>query len=259
MIDDKSRDLNGFVAHPRGKKLSKISGKIKNYVKTRDDAIFVFTENDKNAMGVVAISAALAGLGGQATSVAANASSMEESADYVEFEVNTNTIKGWLWRSPFGDGDDVHVAVEWQGEYYEIFGISRPLDRTIALYPHCSRSKVRHFKNAIKWWVVATLIMICSMFLVDYTGRENIQASLNYWNEFFEESFGWYFLVGMLSAIIIPVIHLTLKWMPFVRVAEKVFTALELPNASNIDLVKSSKMQRTPEDPPEFGSMYFRY
>jgi hypothetical protein len=52
---------------------------------------------------------------------------------------------------------------------------------------------------------------------------------------------------------------LSRKWMPFVRLAEKVFRALELPDASNVDLVKSSNKQRTAHDPGEFGTFYFRY
>jgi hypothetical protein len=52
---------------------------------------------------------------------------------------------------------------------------------------------------------------------------------------------------------------LTRKWMPFVRLAEKVFTTLGLPDPGNIDLVKSSKAQRKPDDPSEFGNFYFRY
>ena len=49
------------------------------------------------------------------------------------------------------------------------------------------------------------------------------------------------------------------KWMPFVRLSEKVFTTLGLPNPPDIDLVKSSKEQRQPSDPAEFGTFYFRY
>ncbi len=52
---------------------------------------------------------------------------------------------------------------------------------------------------------------------------------------------------------------MTMQWMPFVRVAEKVFETLELPNAKNIDLVKSSRTQKTTKDTAEYGSMYFRY
>jgi hypothetical protein len=55
------------------------------------------------------------------------------------------------------------------------------------------------------------------------------------------------------------IFSLTRKWMPFVRVAEKVFKKLDWPNPGNIDLVRSSKAQRRPDDPGEFGTFYFRY
>lgn len=101
-------------------------------------------------MGVIAVAAALAGLGGQAIAVANNAHSVEEEADYVQFGLNGSVVQGWVWRSPFSEGDEVHVAAQWIGDHYEAFGIARPADKTIALYPHCSRSKTRHVKNLIK-------------------------------------------------------------------------------------------------------------
>jgi hypothetical protein len=47
--------------------------------------------------------------------------------------------------------------------------------------------------------------------------------------------------------------------MLFLLVAKSVFRTLDLPNPGNVDLVKSSKAQRTEKDPGEFGTFYFRY
>lgn len=52
---------------------------------------------------------------------------------------------------------------------------------------------------------------------------------------------------------------MTRQWMPFARLAERVFQTLELPDARNIDLVQSSKNRRTDLESAEFGAMYFRY
>ena len=49
------------------------------------------------------------------------------------------------------------------------------------------------------------------------------------------------------------------KWMPFVRLAERVFTAFGWPDPGNVDLVKSTKAQRQPGDSGELGVFYFRY
>ena len=148
--------MTNFIAPPSPPKGAiKLSGRIANYRCTRGHASFFFTEGDQNTMGVVAVAAAAAGLGGPAMGVAVNASSMEEAAHYVEFELDGQPVKGWVWRSPFQEGDEVEVAAEWQGDHYEVFGIARPADRIVALYPHCSRGQARHVKNAVKWWAIS--------------------------------------------------------------------------------------------------------
>ena len=53
-------------------------------------------------------------------------------------------------------------------------------------------------------------------------------------------------------------ISLARKWMPFVRLTEKVCRTLGIPHAGNVDLVKSSKARRKPDDPGEYGTFYFR-
>ena len=138
-----------FLPHPNADGLVKISGRISGYKCTRAGASFVFTQSDQTKMGVIAVAAGLAGLSGQAISTAASASDMEEAADYVEFSMGGQQIKGWVWRSPFKEGDDVSVAAELRGDRFEAFGIARPKDKIVALYPHCSRGRRRHVSNAV--------------------------------------------------------------------------------------------------------------
>src|SRR5690242_669596 len=103
----------------------KLSGTIANYKCTRASASFVFTDSDRTKLGVVAIAAGVAGLSGPAISTASYAASTEEEADYVEFELDGKPVKGWVWRSPFEEGDEVEVAAEWQGDHYEAGAIAR--------------------------------------------------------------------------------------------------------------------------------------
>ncbi|MDI3384284.1 putative type VI secretion system effector [Xenophilus aerolatus] len=131
--------------------LVKLSGTITRYTCRRADASFFFTESDDMNIGVVAVAAALAGVSRPAVSTASYASA-EEPADYLEFDLNGQPVKGWVWRSPFRECDVVDVAAEWRGDHYELAAIARPSDGTISLYPHCSRGTARHVKNAIKWW-----------------------------------------------------------------------------------------------------------
>ncbi|MCX7208389.1 MAG: hypothetical protein NT086_20880 [Proteobacteria bacterium] len=132
----------------------KISGQIKNYKETRARANFFFTENDQHVMGMAAIGAALVGNSGQAMGTAISASDMEEEADYLEFEIDNIKVKGWVWCSPFKNDDYVEVVGEWNEACFELAAIARPEDRMIALYPHCSRGKTAHARNALKWWFI---------------------------------------------------------------------------------------------------------
>ncbi len=238
-------------AIPNSDGLVKLSGTITNLKVKRDNASFVFTQSDQTKMGVIAIAASLVGLGGQAISTASNASSTEEEADYLEFELNGRLVKGWVWRNPFKEGDSIIVAAEKQAYHFEAFGITRVKDKQIALYPHCSRGFIAHVSNAIKWWFFAGSVVLLCLYtpIILFVGGANLFTKTeNLWG-----------LLGLMVFFALVAYNLTRKWMPFVRLAEKVFRALDLPNPTNIDLVKSSKAQRTDKDSGEFGTFYFRY
>lgn len=233
--------------------LVKLQGIIKNYQCTRAEACFVFTETEKHRMGVVAIAAAVAGLSGPAISTASNTSSIEEEADYVEFDLNGNQIKGWVWRSPFKEGDRVIVAAEWRNDHYEAAGIARPSDRIIALYPHCSRGISRHLKKVTAWWVfgVGLFLLLQLLLMLIVGGADTVFEMLS--SGFHFVAIACYAFFGLMT------FSLARKWMPFVRLAEKVFRTLGSSDPESVDLVKSSKSQRKPEDPGELGTFYFRY
>jgi len=162
-------------------------------------------------------------------------------------------VKGWVWRSPFREGDKVEVAAERRGDHYETAGIARPEDRTIALYPHCSRGRARHVKNAIKWWVIgATLFNLFTLLIsLPVVGFHDYLRVLREVVVYVVA--GFYLFFGLMT------FSMTRQWMPFVRLAEKVFTTLGWPSPGNVDLVKSTKAQRKPDDPGELGTFYFRY
>ena len=243
--------MTNFIPHPNADGLVKLSGTIRGLKVTRDEASFVFIQSDQTKLGVVAIAAALAGQSGQAIATAANASSVEDLADYVEFELDGQPIKGWVWRNPFKEGDQVEVAAEQQGNHFEAFGITRPQDKTIALYPHCSRGRTTHVKNAVKWWLIGgggVMAFICTPLLL-YAGGVAQLLSLG--------TLITYLLMMAFFALV--TYSMTRQWMPFVRLTEKVCRALEIPKPSNVDLVKSSKTQHTDKDAVELGVFYFRY
>jgi hypothetical protein len=240
------------MKHSDGKLIT-ISGEIKSYKSTRANASFVFSDSDRTTLGVVAVAAGLAGLSGQAISTASNAADTEEAADYLELSIDDRAVKGWVWRSPFRSGDLVDVVGTWAGDHFELVAIRRASDRTIALYPHCSRGRLRHFKKVAFWWAVGTNFFAggISLMILNMTGLDVFLTSLG-------DGVGYMFL-GIYIFFAIAALSMSRQWMPLVRLAEKVFRALEISGPSNVDLVKSSRRLRTPNDPGEFGTFYFRY
>lgn len=239
-----------YAGKPEVHDIVRLNGTIKNYRCTRSFASFIFTETNEHQLGAIAVAAAIVGMAGQAASMAGAASDGEEPADYIEFELGNDEVKGWVWRSPFRNGDEVAIAAQRRGIYYELFGIARPIDKTIALYPHCSRAKGRHIKNAIKWWLIFNLLIFVplTISMIYSSGVTVYQKPEIIWIH-----------VALIAVFIVMFTSLARQYMPFVRVAQKVFLVLDLPGPKNIDLVKSSNAQRQDTDPPEFGTFYFRY
>ena len=134
-------------------KLSAISGVIERYAVARGRANFFFQEGDQAIMGMVAMAAGAVGAAGPAVAPAWAATDLEEEADEVRFELGGKMVRGWLWRSPFKEGDSVQAVGRWDGDEFEAVAVARPDDQMIALYPHLSRGSTAHVRNAAKWYL----------------------------------------------------------------------------------------------------------
>ncbi len=237
--------------------LEVLRGRISHYQAERHFADFVFTDQDRKGMGVLAVAAGLAGLSGQAVGMASAAGSTKEEADYLQFEIDGKPVKGWVWRSPFQEGDRVEVAAEWQADHYELYAITRPADNTIALYPHCSRGSKSHWRNAWWWWLRGTTIFVAlGLLLLELLVPTNGSTIL-----FDPEAASIVVPIYMLCYPFFALMTWSLgrKWMPFVRLSERVFTALGWDNPAEVDLVKRSKAQRRGGESFDYGVFYFRY
>ena len=240
--------------------LEVLKGRMLSYKRRRGEASFVFSDDDRDGLGAIAIAAGLTGQSGQAISIASAAASTEEEADYLEFEINGKPVKGWVWRSPFKEGDEIEVAAEWQNDHYELFAIARPEDRIIALYPHCSRGGSSHWRNAWRLWFFGTsLFIVLGIAFLEVIGLFQSEAhSLEFHLQFLQVMvFGF---VGFFYPVFaLMTWSLARKWMPFVRLSEKVFCAFGWDRPESVDLVKRSKEYKIDDAPPENGVFYFRY
>lgn len=248
--------MANYIDKPISPDVVRLCGRISGYKVERASASFFFTRSDQTEMGVIAIASAAVGMAGQAAIMANHASSLEEEADFVEFYLDEKEVKGWLWKSPFADGDEVIVAAELRGAYYEVFGIARPLDKVIALYPHCSRGTRSHLTNALKWYgYLLVFIMMC----VGFLGFMDDGKPFGFWLEMLADPYLRFLPIAFVGIFSVMSGVLALKWMPFVRLCEQVLHVLGVSHPSRTDLVKSTKMLRTLQDPPECGYMYFKY
>ncbi|WP_146176623.1 putative type VI secretion system effector [Chromobacterium sp. Panama] len=236
-------------------KLEKISGTISYYKKSREMANFFFTDRDRNIMGLSAIAGALAGAAGMAASTARDASNLREQADYIEMKINGLPAKGWVWFSPFKDGDRVELIGIKKESHFEIIAIARAKDHVIALYPHCSRGKKAHIRTVIKWWLISSsfsvglLIPLVAIIFDFISGSKApylfMEAGYIY------AALAIYGILGAYS------LSMGKRFMMYVHAATHVFKTMGLSDPDNIDLPKRTK--RKPGDPGAFGVMYFNY
>lgn len=243
--------MTNYIRQKESDDLIKLSGTIKSYHQSREEASFVLTRNDKRKMGIVSVALAAAGMGGQAIATAANSSHIEEEADRVSFELDGKKMQGWLWRSPFKEGDEVEVVAILQGDHYEIVGMSKPTERLVALYPHCVRGRMGFLKIAAKWWLI--LFFVFSPMLMGLLVGLGEGLSKVFSVDFISLWGGGGAICTFVQAMLMR------QWFPFVRTAQRVFNVFGWKNASSIDLVKTTRQQRKPDDPPELGVYYFKY
>lgn len=232
-----------------------LRGTIRNYRKSRRNQDFMFTPEDRARMGATVIGAALVGLGGIAADLAGASLNTSETADLLEFDLDGNSIRAWVWQSVFQEGDEVEVVAEPMGDVWQGYGIRRPADRIVALHPHCSRGRYAHWRASflifLKFFfavlAIFMLIVVCQML--------------------FKYGMDWTILFMLLGIACVAggavygVIawRITRKFMGFVKLAEGIFAAFGWKDVKNIDLPALTKKSKQPGDPGVLGVLYFRH
>jgi hypothetical protein len=125
----------------------------------------------------------------------------------------------------------------------------------MALYPHCSRGWIAHVKATIRWFLLGFIpiyAVSCLIMLVIVLMHDNYD-----WSDFIFASVS----TAMGACLIYGLIAFSIsrKFMPFVRLAESIFSVLGWKDVAKIDLPARSKAQRKPGDGPGLGTLYFHY
>ncbi|UOB56794.1 hypothetical protein MRS60_06735 [Burkholderia pyrrocinia] len=230
-------------------------GHIGNLRKSRCDRDFLFGDADRAKMGVTAIAAGLAGLGGVAVGLSGTAMDTTEEADLLEFELEGKSVTAWVWWSVFTEGDEVEIVAEGWGDVWYTFGIRRISDKIVALHPHCSRGRCAHYRASFRWGgMFLALALVVAYFTIAcfaiFKGGAPIDSLL----------IGC--ALGSLgSAAIFSLItyRISRKMMGFVHLAEGIFEGFGWKDVKNIDLPAITKKGKKPGEPGELGILYFRY
>lgn len=245
--------------------MEKFSGALQGLSRRRANRDFVLAQMQSGGTGATSVSLALAGMSGAA--LAANSIDSREEADYVEFELAGRRFKGWFWRFPFAEGDQVEVAGEkiapagpsGQGgdERWVAYGAHRAADGLVAVYPHSREGTRSHLRSSLKFWagfalaaylLVACLALVMTLF-GDSPGRwgRTANALFIYFPPVLLVVFGF---LGWRSCV---------RLKGFALLAEDIFRAFGWTDPPNIDLRKTSQAKRGEKESGDYGYFFFRY
>ncbi|WP_207306960.1 putative type VI secretion system effector [Xanthomonas oryzae] len=231
-----------------------LRGRIARLHAERETGDFLFSDTDREAIGLTAVGAALVGSGG-AVGLASMAD-VKEEATKVHFEIDEKVVSGWLMWSPFSEGDEVEVVAEKARDgTFVAFAVLRLSDRTIALYPHCSRERLAHLKSSASlffkvYGIVCALYFIIWVVISMYDGATSMNVFLY---SLVLPCLGGVFLYGFIA------FRMSRRFLPFAKMAEAIFAALGWKDVKNIDLPARSRAERKASGTPGLGKLYFRY
>ncbi|WP_370682138.1 putative type VI secretion system effector [Comamonas sp. GB3 AK4-5] len=240
-----------------GKATVLLKGRIENYRASTQQVNFFEAVVERKKMAAASAAAALAGMGGIAVGTALLGSDdMKEDCDLVEFELNGKKLEGYLWLSPFQEGDHVEVAAEplADGRYF-LYGMCRPLDKIIALAPHCTRGKISHYWMSLRFYsrLFLFIYILAFLLIMAIAWLKNLDG----WMKFI----GFLLLSGVFSYIVcgIIAIRVSRKYLGFVEITESVLSMLGWKDPARTDLPRIHKRNASAHDTSNHGSCFFRY
>jgi hypothetical protein len=232
-----------------------LRGAISGLNRSRRSHDFVLTEVQHQQVGVSAIAASAMGMGAAGIGLIGMAGNADEEADWVEFELDGNQVKGWLWMMPMRNGDTVEVVAEQSGNNrYVAYAVKRDGDELLAVYPHATAGRKVHYRKSVKVWMWCSFLSYLILPLL-FVMQEGFGILLNA-----EMQFG--LLIVFLFWILISAMmafRVSRKLMGFVRIAELIFKTFGWPDVEKIDLRQTSKENRRENKLSNFGNLYFRY
>ncbi|WP_167056683.1 putative type VI secretion system effector [Burkholderia sp. Ax-1719] len=230
-----------------------IKGTISHLKTQRRRQDFVMSPAQHGYMETTAAGAALMGMGSQAMGLVNISGNSEEEADWVEFELDGKPMRGWVWKMPMSDGDQVEVVAESAGQgRYVVYSIRRPEDSVVATFPHANCGTKALYRRVMKMMIFLFLgiyLILGVIFLHGLSGDD------------FTEQLHILAIGGSLAFLIFfGLFYISYrKLRGFSLLAEEIFKCYGWSNVEKINLGKSSRKHRPENTLERYGLYYFRY
>jgi hypothetical protein len=230
-----------------------IKGTISGLKTQRRRRDFVMSQAQHGYMEATAAGAALMGMGAQAMGLVNISGNSEEEADWVEFELDGKPMRGWVWKMPMSDGDQVEVVAESAGQgRYVVYSIRRPEDSVVATFPHANYGTKALYRRIMKMMLgfFVILYFIAAVLLLHGLEGEELRSMIYVVKV---AGFFSFFLFWGLFYISYR------KLRGFSLLAEEIFKCYGWSNVEKINLGKSSRKHRPENTLERYGLYYFRY
>jgi hypothetical protein len=238
-----------------------LRGKIADLLVASGEEEFVQTAKDKSVAAGVAGTLALSGLAGAATGAMLASSGSADAVQFFTCTVDGRRIGGRFSKVWFETGNVVEVVGELQRDgSIAAYAVRRQSDHTLWMFPHCSRGTRPHWAFAFKMIPAVTAAIVlagCIFFgLIEQFSDEKSPAR-----------FLWFmFAIVAVNSLAIGLyfpIKIARKWLPFVAIAERVFTTLGYADPSRVDMEKQNalywKKYAQPGEQRKAAPWVFRY
>ena len=215
----------------------KISGVVANLHITQDKENFVQTRTDQAVGGAAAVGLAVGGLAGAATGAVLSSSDAADSVDFFTCTVDGQPVWGRFGIVSFKDGENVEAVGENTRQGFEAYAITRPSDRTVWMYPHCSRGTKAHVRFSIASILLLSIVGALCMQLVFWLASDK---SL-------EGGVAIFLVVAFLTSVIgfaLVGSFVATRFMKFAHQSNDIFAALEFENPAEVDLLKRLRAAR---------------
>jgi hypothetical protein len=203
---------------------------------------FVFGSGDGAAGGVAAVGLAAAGLAGAATGAAMSSGDAADKVTTFECKVGTQRVTGRFGEVTFADGDQIEVVGSMSNGALGALAAIRPSDRTIWMYPHCSRGSDAYRRFCFRWIPALSLLtpvaFVLTMTLI--SGGKGLDF--------------WFFATMVASGAVVVAILLVFlarRFLRFAKLSDQIFVGLQFDQPESVDLPKRLSMASTDLSPEE--------